>query len=261
MEYIVDENSKRRLQLMLDDFSQKFPYKPKRSIPYLKTINEDLAQMKNIPSLLLASITSHKFYQILRNLTTDLLIKWNFSYKLNLDETFLLHNCILLLNRLVHYVKDVTSLSLWLLDPSFIKVTADCMRNIDQLLSKDQEKHRFKQLTRLLDLFSRYYQRLPSHLQNDQRFNRLFEAAMSCLTSSTYDRTFRQLSPHAKSMRTKEKIFLIQCPSFLSSKHGKTCFSSPRNLFIHYSVFSSTIESHHRTIIRNNGSTLCIDIR
>jgi hypothetical protein len=182
--------------------------------------------MISIPSLLLVNITSHQFYKTLRNLITDLLIKWNYSYTLNFDETFLLRNSILILNRLVHHVKSVTSLSLWLLDPSFIKATADCMKNIDQLLSRDQDKHRFKQLTRLLDLFNGYYQRLPSYLQNDERFNCLFEATMSCLTSSTYDQTFRQLNPHAKSMRTKEKFFLIQCPLFLSSKHGKIFFLS-----------------------------------
>jgi hypothetical protein len=44
---------------------------------------------------------------------------------------------------------------------------------------------------------------------------------MDCLISSRYDRIFRKLKSNAKSMTTEEKFFLIKCPSFLSSNHGR----------------------------------------
>ncbi len=219
----MDKKSKRKFKSMLDDFSQTFHYQSKRSITYVNAMNEVIVQLNNVSLPLLATITSHKFYNTIQNLIKDLLIEWNFSYKLDPDETFLLRNCVLHLHRLVDTVEDVTVLSSWLLDPLLISAIADCMSNIDQLLSTDKEKHNFKQLTRLLDLFSIYHQRLPSNLQNDERFNRLLEATMDCLTSVKYDRIFRKLKPKTKSMTTEEKFFLIKCPSFLSSNHGNTC--------------------------------------
>jgi hypothetical protein len=221
MQHKVDKQSKQQLKSMLDDFSQRFRYKSKRSETYVNTMNEVIIQFDNIPSSTLATITSHPFYNTIRNLLRDLLIDWNSTYKLYSNETFLLHNCVFLLNRLVNIVENVTPLTSWLLDPLFIKTIAICMNNIDQLLSKDTEKYNFKEFTHLLDLFDTYYQRLPSNLQNDDRFNRLFEATMNCLTYSKYYRKFRKLRPNAKSMTIKEEFFLIKCPSFLSSNHGR----------------------------------------
>jgi hypothetical protein len=148
---------------MLNEFSKNFPYTSKRSITYVNTMNEVVRQFNDIPSSLLATITSHKFYNTIRNLIRDLMIDWNWCYKSYADETFLLRNCVLLLNRLVNIVDDVTVLTSWLLDPSFINAIADCMSNIDRLLSKDKDKHNFKQLTRLLDLFT--------HIINDYLLN------------------------------------------------------------------------------------------
>jgi hypothetical protein len=235
MQYNVDKKCKQKFQSMLDDFSKNFRYKSKRSIIYVNTMNEIIIQFNDIPSSVLATITSHRFYNTIQHLIRDLLIDWNLSYKLNPDETFLLRNCVCLLNRLVNSVENITVFTSWLLDPLFINSIADCMSNIDQLLSNDKEKYNFKQLTRLLDLFRRYYQRLPSNFQNDDRFNRLFEATMDCLVSSRYDQTFRNLKPNAKSMTTEEKFFLIKCPSFLSANHGRTFFFS--YLYIKYLFF------------------------
>jgi len=226
-------------------------------------MNEVIKQFNGVPSSILATITSHKFYNTIRNLIRDLLIDWNSSYKLNPDETFLLRNCVLVLNRLVNIVEDVTVFTSWLLEPLFINAIVDCMSNIDQLLSKDKEKYNFKQLTRLLDLFCTYYRRLPSHLQNDDRFNRLFEATMDCLSSSRYDRTFRKLKPNAKSMTTEEKFFLIQCPSFLSSNHGRTF---PFQIFILNIYFLGTksnviIEQLLETMVPRYASILDKHIR
>jgi len=259
MQYNVDKMNKRQFQSMLDDFSKKFRYKSKRSITYVNTMNNVIIQFNDIPSSVLATITSHRFYNIIQHLIRDLLIDWNLFYKLNPDETFLLRNCVLLLNRLVNTVEDVTVFTSWLLEPLFINAIANCMSNIDELLSKDKEKYNFKQLTHLLDLFRTYYQRLPSNLQNDDRFNRLFEATMDCLVSSRYDRAFRKLKPNAESMTTKEIFFLIKCPSFLSSNHGRIFSNS--YLYINYLFFRYTIQYNNRTNIRNNDSTLCIYIR
>jgi len=214
----------RKFKSMLDDFSRKYPYKLRRSKSYVDTMNEVIEELNNIPYSTLATVPLHQFYNTIQNLIRDLLIDWHSTYQLNPEETFLLRNCVYHLNRLVNIVDDVTVLTLWLLDPLLINALANCMSNIDQLLSNDKEKNNFKQLSHLLDLFTTYYQRLPSNLQNTDDFQRLFEATMDCLVSSKYDQVFRKLKPKANSMTTKEYFFLIKCPLFITSNHGKIFF-------------------------------------
>ena len=259
---VAESNSstlQRKFKYMLDDFSRKFPYNLKRSRAYVDAMNEVIGEINNVPSSTLATVTSHEFHNIIRNLVRDLLIDWDFAYHLNREETFLLRNCVRYLNRLVHTVEDVTVLTSWLFDTLLINAIANCMSDIDQLLSNDKEKHNFKQLFRLVDLFTTYYQRLPSNLQNTDGLERLFDATMDCLVSSKYDRIFRKLKPNAKSMTTKEIFFLIKCPSFLTSYHGRIFFSYIFILNIQF--FRYTFISNNRTIITNNDSALCIYIR
>lgn len=206
----------------LDDLHRRFSYKSKRSITYIRSLNEVILQLHETPLPLLGSITSHQFYRTLRQLTTVLLNDWHSLIALNPDEVFLLRNCVLFLIRLVKSVKDMTLLSSWFSNRSLINSIADCMNNIDQLISIEEGTNNFKQLTRLLELFSRYYRQLSDDFQDDPRYDRLFEATMNCLTSSKYDQLFRRLKVQKKSLETEETFFLIQCPAFIISKHSST---------------------------------------
>jgi hypothetical protein len=93
-----------------------------------------------------------------------------------------------------------------------------------------------------LDLFSTYYQRLPLQLHNENGLYRLFEGTMDCLISSNYDRAFRRLKANTESMTTEQKFFLIKCPSFLSSYHGKIFFRI-KNILFYLSQESNQIKS------------------
>jgi len=218
----INEENKRKLKSMLDNYVHKFRHKSKRTKLDVVVMNDIIEQINKIPSSTLASITSHKFYITIQKLIRDLLFDWYSSLKLNQDDTFLLRNCVLFLNRLVHSVEDVTVLTSWLLDSSLINTISDAINDINQLLIKDEEKHNFKQLIRLMDTFSTYYQQLPLEFKNYDQLNRLFQATMNCLISSNYDRIFRKLKPNAKSMTIEEKFFLIQCPAFLISYHNNS---------------------------------------
>jgi len=215
------KTDKRELEYILDRSARKLRYKSKRSIDYVNKLNKILDQLNNIPSIILSDIPSHKFYITIRNIIRDLLMDWYSSKKLIDEEIYLLRNSILFFNRLVNIVNDITKLTTWLIDQLFIDSLAKCMSDIDRLLSNDKDERNFKQLTRLFDMFSTYYERLPLKLQNEHELDRLFEATMDCLVSSNYDRAFRKLKPQTKSMTRKQKFFLIKCPSFISSYRGK----------------------------------------
>ena len=222
MGYLIGEELEDNFRFKLDDLNRRFPYKSKRSITYLRSLNEVILQLHETPSSLLGSMTSHPFYRTLRHLTTALLIHWHSSFVFNPDEVFLLRNCVAFLTRLVKSVKDLTLLSSWFSNRSLINAIADCMNSIVQLISMEEGKDNFKQLTRLFDLFSRYYRQLSEDYQDDSRYDRLFEATMNCLTSSKYDRVFRRIKVQEKSLQIEEKFFLVQCPAFLISKHSST---------------------------------------
>jgi hypothetical protein len=210
--YIFDELEE--LKYLLDRSARKLRYKSTRSIHYVNKLNDVLNHLNHIHPNILFEISSHKFYIILRNLIRDLLNNW---YSLTNEENEFLINSILFFNRLVNIVNDVTKLTSWLIEPSFINSFAQCLSNIDRV----KEKQFLKQLIRLFDVFSIYYERLPVKFTNENELDRLFEATMDCLISSKYDRAFRKLKINTQSMNSEQKFLLIKCPSLISSYRGK----------------------------------------
>jgi hypothetical protein len=214
-------NDQKELKYFLDCSARNLRYKSKRTNNYVNKLNDTVDELNHIPSNILSEIGSHKFYIILRNLIRDLLNDW---YLLSNDEDDLLRNSILFFNRLVNIVNDITKLTSWLIEPLFINSFAQCLSNIDRF----KDKYYLKQLIRLFDMFSTYYERLPVKFTTEHVLDRLCEATMDCLVSSKYDRAFRKLKPNTQSMTREQKFFLIKCPSFISSYHGKniSLFSS-----------------------------------
>ncbi|CAM4877483.1 unnamed protein product [Rotaria socialis] len=194
--------------------------KSKQGIDYVNTTNQRIKELNCISSDTLADIATNEFCVSIRNLIRNLLLDWHSSCKLSQDETNLLSNSIFLLNHLINSIQDVTKLASWLPGRSLINTLGTCMSDVDRLLSCDENKQNFKQLSCLFDILKTYYQRLPSQLQYGNVFNRLFEATIDCLISLNFDRTFKKLKPYAQSMTTKQNFFLIQCSSFFINYHG-----------------------------------------
>ncbi|CAF1412820.1 unnamed protein product [Adineta ricciae] len=209
------------VKYFLDSSVRKLPYKPhKRTSRYVKKTTRIIKRLNEIPLEILLTIPSHEFYISSRNLLRDILDDWHSLMQLSEEEIDFVRNGVLLFKDLVDLIPDVSKLTSWLIDSSFVESVATCMSNIDQLLSKHENKQMFKQLTRLLSMFSVYYERLPSNAEDKDEFYRLFLATMNCLVSSNYERVFKKLKPYAKSMTREQKFFLIQCPSFLISYRG-----------------------------------------
>lgn len=213
-------NDKQELEYLLKYASHKLRYKSKRSIHYINNFNEILDKLNNISSIILSEISSNKFYITLRDITRDLLIDWYSTQILTEEEIYLLRNSALFFNRLVDIIDDITKLKSLLINDLFINSIAICMSDIDRLLLKKTNKQYIKQLIRLFDVFSIYYERLPIKLQNEHDLDRLFEATIDCLASTNYDRIFRKLKTNSKTLTYEQTFFLINCPSFISSYHG-----------------------------------------
>jgi hypothetical protein len=211
---------KQELEYILDRSARKLQYKSKRSINYVNKLNKVFDKLNSFSSMILSDIPSHKFYIIIRDIIRDLLMDWYLSRKLIEEEIYFLRNTIRFFKRLINIVDDITKLTSWLIDTLFINSLANCISDIDRLFYKNKDKRNFKQLTRLFDIFSTYYERLPLKLKNEHGLDRLFEATMDCLVSSNYDRTFRKLKPNTQCLKRKENFFLIKCPSFISSYRG-----------------------------------------
>ncbi|CAF1053487.1 unnamed protein product [Rotaria sp. Silwood1] len=217
---IYSKSYKRELEDLLNYSIRNLKYTSKRQTNYVNKMNETINILNSIPSFILSNITSHRFYISIRNIIRDILLDWYSSYILTQEEIYLLRNCIIFFYRLINSVKDITKLTSWLLDRSFINTLAKCMNDIDRLLYFDKENKIFEQLSNLFNIFSKVYRRLPSKLQYENEFYRLFEATMDCLISSNYDREFRKFKTNIQSMTIKQNFFLIQCPSFFTIYHG-----------------------------------------
>lgn len=187
----------------------------------LNNINEIINQLNNMPSIMLAKITSFESYNAIRNLIRDLFIRWHSSQELTQNETYLLQESIRFLNNLFNTVEDLTKFTSWLFKRSWIKAVANCMKDIDQLLIYDQEQQNLNQLSSLFDILITCYQQYPTKFRHEINFDRLFEASIDCLISLHYDRVFRKLKPKARSMTIEQTFFLIKCPSFFTIYHGK----------------------------------------
>lgn len=148
-------SSEQTLQNRFRRFTSKLRYKSKRTKDYVNRMNEVIMELNSMPASVLSNTILHRFFIVLRSLIRDLLLDQHSPFQANRkEETYLLGNCVRLCHRLVHYSKDVTLLTSYLLDSSLINTLAGCLGNIDQLLADDQQKKNFKHIARLFHLYS-----------------------------------------------------------------------------------------------------------
>ncbi|CAF4600534.1 unnamed protein product, partial [Rotaria magnacalcarata] len=176
----VPKSYKLEIEYLSNHSACNLNLKSNQDTDYVNITNQRIKELNRISSATLADIATNEFCVSIRNLIRNLLLDWHSSCKLSRDETNLLSNSIFLFNHLINSIQDVTKLSSWLPGRSLINTLATCMSDIDRLLSCDENKQNFKQLTCLFDILKTYYQRLPSKLQYGNVFNRLFEATIDC---------------------------------------------------------------------------------
>jgi hypothetical protein len=224
------------LSAILDDFVHELKSNLINSQTYLNYLNEIIKTINsNFPRILL-QISSHYFFTLLRNTIRNLIQKFYTFKQLNQQEIYVLRNCTVLINHLVEKVKDVSKILHWITDATFLDALAKCLQFINKYPNIDENKHFIKQITRLLHMFCDIQKRLPIDLHHTL-FVPLLRPVIKCLTSLNYFKLFKSLKPNEDSLTEIQKLFLIKCPSFLTSYNGKHYF----NYFLYkYFLFRTT---------------------
>ncbi|CAF3376261.1 unnamed protein product [Rotaria socialis] len=207
------------LSSMLDDLFRELYFKPSDSTAYLNSLNEIVHAFisNSVPTLV--SLSSHYFFILVRNAVQSLLQKVCSASQLNLEETSVLRNCIILLENLVKKTNDLSRILPWITDETFVKIVAQSLYHINKISVVNNNKHLIKQITRLLNMFTGIQKRLPWSSHRDL-FVPLLQPIINCLTSSTYLQLFRDLKPNSTLLSTIQKFYLIKCPHFLESYNG-----------------------------------------
>jgi hypothetical protein len=206
---------------ILNDLVRELAGKNTSRPAYLNSLNEIIQALNSHSSAALLSISSHYFFVLVRNALRDLLGKLLKKFQLNLNEIYVLRNCVLLFETIVKNIENVSKILHWLTELSFIDTFGQCLNEMQSILKANNNKRILKQLARLLNLFANIQERLP--LDSHQNyFVRLLQPTINNLTSLTFQELFRNLKFNASSLTAKEKFYLIKCPYFITSYNGKT---------------------------------------
>ncbi|UJR21494.1 hypothetical protein I4U23_024578 [Adineta vaga] len=207
------------LSKILDDIVRELKSNVLASPSYLNSLNAVLLTLRFTLPPALISLGSHYFFVLIRNTIQVLLQQLLIKYQLNQLATYVLRNCVLLLEFLVENTKDVSKLLHWITNLAFIDTIANCLNHIERIAKINDSRRFIKQITRLLDIFNDIQARLPPD-EHNSLFARLLESVIRCLTSSTYVQIFSQLKPSSESTNPIEKLFLTKCPRFLATYNG-----------------------------------------
>ena len=207
------------LSSILDDIVRELYHKICPSEIYLNSFNEIVHALNSNLPLSLISLNSHYFFILLRNTIRTLLQQLSTTYQINPQETYVLRNCVLLLQSFVQKINDVSKILHWISDITFLDVIGNCLYKLKNISKLDRNKL-IKQISRLVNIFAIIQERLPRDL-HQSLFSRLFQPLINCLISSNYLNLFEHFKSNSTSSSSLEKLFLLKCPYFLINYNGK----------------------------------------
>ena len=178
----------------------------------------------------LLSVSQNDFFTLLRNPFMDVLQQWSNSKLLSDAQAVMFHHVIKLIRYFIYTTDDISRLPLWLSDLTLLQTIAQCLVNIasSDTLLLPHNKHHFKYFTRLIDAYIDYQQRLIQPSSSDQdKLMPLIDPILRCLTSNHYIDTLNDMPVDQSSMSTKQKFFLVKCPTFLTSYTGSVLVRLP----------------------------------
>ncbi|CAF1432467.1 unnamed protein product [Rotaria magnacalcarata] len=197
----------------------------------LLNLNAIVIALKHISSSILVSIAPHKFFIQLEEPLRNVIEKWLTNSNLNDDEAFAFRNIIKLLRTLYKNAEHNDFHPSWLFDSPFLNIIATCLTNLSKPENRFFENTPFesKCLTRLLRIYDRYQERL--HTQNSSNRDaliQLIDPIVQCITSENYLDSFRKLQ--SNSLDSKQKFFLLRCPSLFITYNGSRLKSIVNNV-------------------------------
>lgn len=207
------------LSSILDDFVRELNSIAFHSAVYFSSINEIILTLNAISPSALLSLTSHYFFVLIRNTIQVTLQGLHINYQLSQLATYVLRNCILLLEYVVEEINDVSKLLHWITDLTLLDALGNCLHAIERIAESNESRLYIKQITRLLDIFIYIQEHLPEE-EHNSLFSRLLNPVIKCLTSTNYIYTFKDLKPNASTLNPQQKLLLVGCPHFLASYHG-----------------------------------------
>lgn len=209
-----------QLTLKLSNVSENDLPKEKQQLPFLVDILEVLF---HIPSSTLSAISQNEFFTLLRLQLIDFLQQWSRGGALPEVHLIIFHHVTKLIELFIDNIDEDAQLPLWLSDLTLLQTIAQCLLNIasSDALLLPHNKHHFKYFTRLIDAYIHYQQRLTQPPSSDQdKLMPLVDPILRCLTSNHYIDTLTDMPVDQSSMGTKQKFFLVKCPTFLTSYTG-----------------------------------------
>lgn len=208
------------LTAILDDLVRELNLAVSHPATYFNSLNEIVLSLNSSSPPSLISMHSHYFFIHVRHAVQALLQQLSVKYQLNQLATFVLRNCVLLVEHLVKKTTDISKILSWITETTFVDALAECLFKVEEISKAHESKRLIRQITRLLHMFSDIQDRLPLALHKSL-FVRLLQPVINCLTSSTYTQLFKTLKPNSTSLTPLQKLYFIECSHFLTSYNGK----------------------------------------
>ena len=184
---------------------------------------DTMSMLMRVQRTTLLSVSQNDFFALLRNPFIDILHQWSRTSSLSDAESVMFHHVIKLIRYFIYTADDISGLPLWLSDLTLLQAIAQCLINIasSDILFQPHSKHHFKYFTRLIDAYIHYQQTLTQlHPSDQDKLLPLVDPIIRCLTSAHYIDTFTSMPVDQSSMSTKQKFFLVKCPTFLTAYAG-----------------------------------------
>lgn len=184
-------------------------------------LNAILIALKHVSSLTLKSIAHHNFFIQLQEPFMHIIQRWLTTSDLNDAEAFSFRNIIKLLRTLYKNTDLDNFHPSWPFSSSFMNIIATCLTNFSKSDNRFFEDTPFesKNFASLLRMYDDYQEELYARSSsNKDALIQLIDPIVQCLTSEHYLNSFRKLK--SNSLDSKQKFFLLQCPSFFITYNG-----------------------------------------
>ncbi|CAF3001833.1 unnamed protein product [Rotaria socialis] len=187
---------------------------------HLTSFNYILVTLVLIRPSTLVEVTRHNFFSLLRRPLMSTIDQWFQNCKLDGKQGLFFRNVTKFLKFLFKNTETFDFNPSWLFASSLISMiathTADLVKS--KKYFSDKNKRELKSFTRLFGIYVDYQERINKEKSFPKDI--LFQFVgpiVRCLCSNHYIDSFEMEETSKNMMTTKERFFLIQCPSFIIS--------------------------------------------
>lgn len=192
----------------------------------LPLIAECIVKISRVDRPILTSVSRNYFFTLTQTLFIDILKRWLKNSSLDNIDLFTFRALVKFVKKLVKGTDNVKLFPAWLSDEKFLDIVADCLNELaaSKKLFEGANTSALKSFITLMKTYNDYQDLLSDdESSNNDKLKVLVNPIVKCLKSSNYVDTFTNVGKDKKTKHA-EKFFLIRCPSFFTSYHGKYNF-------------------------------------